>query len=93
MLKIGLFNYDYKEVSNLTENEKKIDGLCDFGALTIFVEKELKPIHKQITLWHEMFHVISNQYSLNLNEREVDCLAHGVVGILQENDKFLKGMK
>ena len=84
-MKIGIYEYEYQEVENLKENNKKIDGLCEYATLTISVEKKLLPIHKQVTLWHEMLHVISEQYSLHLNEREVDCLAHGVVGILNDN--------
>jgi len=93
MLKIGIFDYEYKEVDNLKESEKKVDGLCDFAALTISVDKKLLPIHKEVTVWHEILHVVSNQYSLHLNEREVDCLAHAIVGIYKDNKDFLKGLK
>jgi hypothetical protein len=87
-MKIGIYEYELKEVRNLVSDDKektKLDGIIDHNSLTISIEKNLPDIAKQVTLWHEMLHAVSKQYSLGLGEEEVDCLAHGVVGILNDN--------
>jgi len=70
-MKIGIYEYELKEVRNLVSDDKektKLDGIIDHNSLTISIEKNLPDIAKQVTLWHEMLHAVSKQYSLGLGE-------------------------
>ncbi len=84
-VKVGVYEFQVVIEKNVKMGEKRCDGVISFFKEKVHIDQALPALNKEITLWHEMLHLVAHQYSLNLSERETDCLAHGIVGILKDN--------
>lgn len=84
-VKVGIYEYDVKIQKDVKLGKQKCDGVISYFKQSIAIDESLPQINKEVTLWHEMIHLVSHQYNITLSEREVDCLAHGIVGILKDN--------
>jgi hypothetical protein len=84
-IKVGIYECEVKLVKDLHLEEVKADGVLTHADQVIEIDQDISPISKEVTLWHEIVHMIDRQYSLHLSERTTDCIAHGIVGVLTEN--------
>lgn len=59
-------------------------------SLTITIDTSF-PMPIQVhTLWHELFHAISSQYKMELDEKACDMLASGVMALLMDNPDLVE---
>jgi hypothetical protein len=89
-IKIGATTYEVKQVTGLTSFEldgkdTKCDGTINRDLALLELEVNQSKIQKTISLWHEIIHALSWQYSVPLSEDDIDRLAHGVAGVIIEN--------
>lgn len=60
-------------------------GYIDHPTDTIYIEKSRTFDHKMSTLLHEIFHVISYQLGLNIDEGQTQCLETALYQVLHVN--------
>jgi hypothetical protein len=63
-------------------------GLCSDGKQDIQVSIHQPPDALKDTLLHEIIHAIDYQMQLGLKERQVHCLASGLVAVFLDNPEF-----
>jgi len=47
---------------------------------------------RPLTMFHEALHALSSFYGLELDERAVRTLEHGIVGLLRDNPALCRGL-
>jgi hypothetical protein len=87
-VKVGIYDCEVKEVKDLKWEDRKMDGMLSCKEQLIEIDQDISPLSKEVTLWHEMIHMVDRQYGLRLGERVTDCLAHGIIGILKDNKEL-----
>ena len=88
-VKVGPVVYDVKIAPRLAA-----DGA--YGAFArpealIEIHPDMAMSMQEITLWHELVHIILVHGGIRVHEEVViDALAHGIVGVLQDNPDLTK---
>ena len=83
-IKIGAYNYRITYVPNLAYDYKLLgQSLAD--KQVIKVDPDTTDETKNVTLWHEIVHAISDVFSCELDERNVDRIAQGVAALLRDS--------
>lgn len=65
-------------------------GLTHLNEGIINILNNQHPIEEQDTLLHEVIHIISHLMEIGLDEKQVTVLAHGLIGVFQDNEDFSK---
>ena len=65
-------------------------GLCHFNEGLVNIREGQRPLEEKDTILHEFIHVIDNVMECGLDERQVTILAHGLIGIFQDNPEFAR---
>ena len=60
-------------------------GQVNHETQEIRIRKSLQPDQQVATFCHELFHIISEQYELNLSETKTDFAARGMFDFLRHN--------
>jgi len=81
---IGLHSYEVIFNPHLQIDEERV-GTLNRRTQTLEIENALAQSQKEVTLWHEIIHGISGNFSLALSEKDTDNLAIGIVQFLQDN--------
>ena len=94
-IKIGAFNYEILEESDLHEmsgeEREEYFGLQSSMNLTLRLEQDMQPDTKIVTLWHEIFHcVLHNAGHRSHPEEVMDALASGIVEVLRDNPQMIE---
>jgi len=79
-MKVNVGPYVYSIESSLDITES---GICDPAAERILIRADDPYTTKQITVMHEILHLIDKVHSLNLGEDTVDRIATGYVQALK----------
>ncbi len=87
-IKVGPLTYKVQEVPEEILGDEVI-GHESFRTGTISILMTLQPAFKLETLWHELMHIVTEQHNINLNESQIDALANGVMGVIQDNPEIL----
>ena len=87
-IKIGAFNYKIIQVDNMAEDFKLL-GQAITDRQLIKVEKGSNSQTKDVTLWHEVIHAISDVYNCDTDEHNIDRFAQGLTAIMK-NDFGIK---
>lgn len=74
--------------SSLLEGGMTDLGLTHFNEGLVNIRNEQHPIEERDTILHEFIHVIDNVMGCEMSERQVTLLAHGLIGIFQDNPEF-----
>lgn len=65
-------------------------GLTHFHQSLVNVVDGQSAVEERDTLLHEFIHVIDLTMELELTEKQVTCLAHGLIGVFNDNPEFAK---
>lgn len=88
--KIVTLNFIEKELAD----KKKIFGEFDVTKNTITLDKSLQDIELLNTIIHEIFHMLIDEYGIDLKKKEEELvcnsLANGVNHILYQNQDLLE---
>jgi hypothetical protein len=84
-LRIGPFSYKISRVERLDDSGKELYGHVTFGEDIIQISSRFNHRRATVALLHEIIHGIDDLFMLGLSEREVDCLAKGLVMVLEQN--------
>ncbi len=63
-------------------------GLADFNAQQITINQSATPQTKKIAVYHEIMHIISDAWGLDLSESQVKIGTHALIAFLAENPEF-----
>ena len=86
--KIRVLNVDYEIEEKETVvigNEIKF-GLCNSSESRIEICSDMDDRRRREVLMHEIMHAIEYEYSISLDERQVDVLANGILKTFDENN-------
>ena len=65
-------------------------GLCDYENSTIYIRQGQTKPRELDTLLHECIHAIDECMQTKLTERQVYCLAVGIIALLKDNKHMLE---
>ena len=87
-----LVRLDY--IDHETASKKKIFGEFESDKNLMTLDKSLDPIEMSNTLLHELFHLLHDEYKIELPAKaeEITCnsLANGICHILYQNQNLLE---
>jgi hypothetical protein len=87
---VRVFGRNYYITYTGIENGMTNLGLTHFNEGLVNIREDQRPIEEKDTLLHEFIHVIDHVLECELDERQVTILAHGLIGIFQDNPEFAK---
>lgn len=85
-LYIGNHKFTIKHAKQIKKDGSDCLGYCLTDDNLIMIQYGLKKTVKEVTLFHEAIHAISNIYELNLTERQVGVLGEVLPNFLQKNN-------
>ena len=88
-VKIGGIVYDVVETSGLFDESTKLNGHIEYQKTKIELESNMSAQCKKVILFHEILHGIMTQAGLENDEKLVEILAYGLVGVLQDNPELV----
>lgn len=98
-LKVGAITFEVVEAEegdkdfydHLQEDGKSYYGRAVYGATQkVVLLKDIQPDRKAVTMMHEVIHIISDTYGLELEEHMVIILAAAMTQVLKDNEWILR---
>lgn len=91
---VGPFTYrvTYEDVEHFRDDGKDLIGQVDYLSLSMRIAAKNAPAVQFAALWHETLHALSEMFGLELGERQVDVLSHGIAMVLRDNS-YLRGVE
>jgi Zn-dependent peptidase ImmA (M78 family) len=87
-----LIKLDY--IEHEVASKKNIFGQFEYSKNLMTIDKSLDPIEMSNTLLHELFHLLHDEYKIDLSAKaeEITCnsLANGMCHILYQNQDLLE---
>jgi hypothetical protein len=85
MKSIKISGLDY--IVNFKNNEEMggLIGSADFNKQEININSTHTAQTKQIAIFHEILHLLSDSYGIHLTEEEVKIITHSFVALLRDN--------
>ena len=83
-IKVAGIYYDIVYKSN--EEVNGLIGTADFNKQLISINREHTEQTQEIAFVHEVLHIISDVYGINLTEEQVRVLTHGIIGVCKDNE-------
>jgi hypothetical protein len=74
--------------SSLLEGGMTDLGLTHYDEGLVNIRNSQHPIEEKDTLLHEFIHVVDQLMGCEMSERQVTLVAHGLIGIFQDNPEF-----
>jgi hypothetical protein len=88
-IKIGPIVYEVSEENRVAS--ESMWGQIVYAESKIELNPGMNAQHRTITLWHEVLHGMLLQGGIREHdERILDVLAHGIVGVLRDNPELAK---
>ena len=85
-VKIGPMTYTVRYIHGLHSDGDKLNGYIKHNSQEILIEDDMCAESKRQTLWHEIIHGILMQGGFHEhNDRVVEVIAYGLLGVLQGN--------
>ena len=81
-IKVAGIYYDIVYKSN--EEMNGLIGTADFNKQLISINREHTEQTQEIAFVHEVLHIISDVYGINLTEEQVRVLTHGIIGVCKD---------
>lgn len=82
-IKISGLDYTIKFKNN--EEMNGLIGSADFNKQEININSTHTAQTKQIAIFHEILHLLSDSYGIHLTEEEVKIITHSFVALLRDN--------
>ena len=89
IMKIKVAGIIYDVVRKTNEEMNGLIGTADFNRQIISINKEHTEQTQEIAFVHEILHIISDAYGINLSEEQVKILTHGLVAFYKENHEIM----
>lgn len=88
-VKIGGIVYDVKVTPNLCSDTVRLNGHIKHDQTLIELDEAMSAQCMKVVLFHEILHGIANQAGIEDDEKMVEVLAFGIVGVLQDNPELV----
>ena len=85
-VKVAGLYYSIEQKTNAEMNNRI--GLADFNKQEILINKEHTEQTRKIAVYHEIIHILSDVYGLNLTEQQVQIGTHALIAFLSDNPQF-----
>jgi len=90
--KVNIFGREYnitikEQLDGSTDREETL-GQCLNDTLSIEIKGGQHPLLEVDTLLHEIIHALDEVMQTRMTERQVCCMATGLVGVLKTNTEF-----
>ena len=82
---------EYQIIQKPTEEMNGHIGLADFNNQSVIINQSCSEQTKKIAVYHEIIHIISDAYGLNLTEQQVKIGTHALLAFLSENPQSIYG--
>lgn len=82
-----------KQYSIIVEPLDGVMGQCDQDVEIIRIHNHQKKFNEADTLVHECFHAIDERFQLSLSERQVYCMAVGLLNVFKDNPALIEYIK
>ena len=86
---IKIAGIDYNIALKSSEEMGGLIGTADFNRQLISINKEHTEQTKRIALFHEILHLLSDAYGLELTEQQVKIGTHAFIAFVEDNKKLL----
>lgn len=63
-------------------------GLANFNTQEIWIGEDFTTQTKRIAKTHEVLHIVSDAYGLDLTEHQVKHLTHALIALVEDNPEF-----
>ena len=83
---IAGINYMINKLS--TESMGGLLGQADFNKQCININEDASAVTQEIAKLHEVIHIVSDAWGLNLSEEQVKIGTHALICFLRENPNF-----
>ena len=88
-VRIGGTFYELEFKDGLYVGDKKVSGYINYSDGQIRVDSNLPHVSLEETIVHEIIHGIETEYELDLEERDVKCLARGFINVMIDNEGLM----
>jgi len=87
-IKIGPLEWNIVQVplDGKELNHSEYLGSYTQAELTIRIASDMPDSVREVTIWHEIIHILANQRNITLEESQVDALAFGLIEFLIDNN-------
>ena len=86
---IKIAGIDYSIVLKSTEEMNGLIGTADFNKQLISINKDHTQQTQRIAAFHEVLHLVSDAYGLNLTEEQVKIGTHAFIALIEDNKELL----
>lgn len=81
-VRVGAIDY---RVMLVNRSAIRADGLCEYGASRIKIDRGLSVQEKLLTLWHEILHAVTYEASVKMSEEDNDRIARLIFSVVRDN--------
>jgi hypothetical protein len=85
---VRIFGRNYRFTYPTLEGGMSSLGLTHYEEALINIREGQLPLEEADTVLHELLHVIDHTAELELTEKQVTVLAHGIMGMFQDNPEL-----
>jgi hypothetical protein len=86
---IKIAGIDYSIVLKSTEEMNGLIGTADFNKQLISINKDHTQQTQRIAAFHEVLHLVSDAYGLNLTEEQVKIGTHAFIALIEDNRELI----
>ena len=87
--KVKIAGIEYDLVLKTTEEMNGLVGSADFNKQLISINKDHTEQTQRIAVFHEVLHIVSDAYGLNLTEEQVKIGTHAFIALIEDNRELL----
>ncbi|MFA5722491.1 MAG: hypothetical protein WC940_02925 [Candidatus Paceibacterota bacterium] len=91
-LKVVDFDYQVISQQDLVFDNEICFGYWEQNKQRIYVEYDSTDERKKRTILHEVFHTLSGEYGIEINEPQVRCLANTMFSFIKNNREFIESI-
>ena len=86
---IKIAGIDYSIALKSTEEMNGLVGTADFNRQLISINKDNTEQTQRIAVFHEVLHLVSDAYGLNLTEEQVKIGTHAFIALIEDNKELI----
>ena len=86
---IKIAGIDYSIVLKSTEEMNGLIGTADFNKQLISINHDHTEQTQRIAVFHEVLHIVSDAYGLNLTEEQVKIGTHAFIALIEDNKELI----
>jgi Zn-dependent peptidase ImmA (M78 family) len=86
---IKIAGIDYIIAMKSTEEMNGLVGTADFNRQLISINQDHTEQTQRIAVFHEVLHLVSDAYGLNLTEEQVKIGTHAIIALIEDNRELI----